>query len=306
VINIKYIIENIKKLKKEKNAVIIAHHYAPVEIHEVCDVLGDSRGVFEAVKKGFDEEIIVTVMPYFFGEIIKAILPDKKILIPVKSRCPVANNPELSFDKISAFKEKYPNIPLVCYATSPFKIKLLADKLAFPGEVVRVIDEINSDKVLFVGEKNCTEEALMKCKNEVIPYEGNPVCNVYSSATIHDVNKLKEKYPNMYLMVHPECRKEILNVADEVCGTGEMYEIIKNTDYETYVLGVEKGFYDRVINEIPNKNVIHLSPYLVCNAFKTFRISDVENSLINLTEEIIVDNAVAKKLKDVVDDLVNP
>jgi len=300
----KEVIQKIMELKEEKNAVIVSHHYAPRELHEISDILGDSRGVYEEVKN-VDADIIVAVMPYFFAEIIKAMHSNKKVIVPVISECPVANNSALSFDKINEFKKKYPNIPLVCYTTSPFEVKILADALAFPGEVVEVIENINSDKVLFVGERNCSEEVLMKCTKEIILYPQNPVCNVYSSATIDDVNKFKDECNgNLCLMVHPECRKEILEIADYVCGTGEMHNLIKNAnDDYTYILGVEEGFYQRVKGEFIDKKIHHLSPFLVCNAFKVFRLGDVLDSLTYLKEEVIIDNAIAKRMEKLLDNL---
>ncbi len=298
----KEIIQKINELKEEKNAIIVSHHYAPREIHKVSDILGDSRGVYEKVKE-VNADIIVTIMPYFFAEIIKTIHMDKKVLVPVKSECPVANHSALSFEKINEFKKKYPNIPLICYTTSPLETKLLADALAFPGEVVKVIENINSEKVLFVGERNCSEEVLMKSTKNVIIYPKNPVCNVYSSATIEDVERIKKEYDDFCLMVHPECRKEILEIADYVCGTGEMYELIKNTNYNVYVLGVEEGFYQRVKEEFKEKNIIHLSNFLICNAFKVFRIRDVLNSLTYLKEEVTVDKVIAKRLRELFDKL---
>ena len=298
----KEIIQKINELKEEKNAIVVSHHYAPREIHKVSDILGDSRGVYEKVK-GVDADIIVAVMPYFFAEIIKALHIDKKVLVPIKSECPVANHSTLSFEKVNEFKKKYPNIPLVCYTTSPFETKILADALAFPGEVVKVIENFDSEKALFVGERNCSEEVLMKSTKNVIVYPQNPVCNVYSSATIDDVERIKNEYGDFCLMVHPECRREILEVADYVCGTGEMYELIKNTNYDVYVLGVEEGFYQRVKEEFKDKKIIHLSKFLICNAFKVFRLRDVLNSLAYLKEEVVVDETIAKRLKELFEKL---
>ncbi|WP_457550074.1 quinolinate synthase NadA [Archaeoglobus sp.] len=292
-----------EKLKDEKNAVIVAHHYAPPEIHDVCDVLSDSRGVFEAVKRGFDEDIVIAVAPYFFVEILSAMLPDKTVVTPVMSECPVSNHPFLSFERISEFKEKHPEIPLVCYTTSPFKIKVLVDALCFPGEVVKTIESMDSDVVLFVGERNCTQEAIMKCSKRIIPYPHNPVCNVYNSATLSDVKRMKETYPDACLIVHPECRREVLEVADYICGSGMVFDIIKKTDYPAYILGFEEGFCRRVAREFPDKTVVHLCPYLICNAFKVFRLETILDSLTKGGVVVRVDETLRNRIAPLLEKL---
>ncbi len=174
----------IQLLKKDNNAQIIAHHYAPEEIHSIADVLSDSRGFFEAIQNGINADVLVVVAPKFFAEITAALRPDKTVIVPIESECPVAHHRDLSYEKISTFKKNNLKIPLVCYATSPLNTKLLADVIALPGEVVSTIDNIDSDEILFVGEHNCTYDAIGKSKKKIIPYPKNPVCNVYNVANL--------------------------------------------------------------------------------------------------------------------------
>ena len=287
--------ERIIELKKKRNALIIAHHYAPVEVHEIADVLSDSRGFFESMKDGFDADVIVVIAPTFFAELAAALLPDKIVLVPVKIECPVAMHRDLHFGKVSEFKALHPGIPLVCYATSPFQTKLLADAIALPGEVVQTIQSIDADKVIFVGERNCGEEAAKSSGKKVILYPNNPVCNVYDAVNMADVAKLRKEYPNACLMVHPECKPEVCEASDHVIGTGAMHNYIKvDKATSTYVLGTELGFCLRMQNEFPEKKFIHLSPYLQCNVFKPLRIETICDALENMKEEIEVDKAVAR------------
>jgi quinolinate synthase len=288
--------QKISQLKKSKNAAILAHHYAPVEVHDVADVLSDSRGFFEAVKSGIDADILIVLAPTFFAEITAAMLPDKTVIVPVHSECPVANHPNLSFEKIADFKEKHHEVPFVCYATSPLKTKLLADFVCVPGEVVETIESVKGSKVLFAGEHNCANDALQKTTKEVINYSLNPICNVYNSANIRDVQYWRQQYPKSQVLVHPECKKEVLESADKVMGTGEMYKYIADSDLDTFILGTEMGFWERVKKDFPNKNIIHLSPFLMCNVFKVFRIETVLNALEDGGTKIQVDPVVANKV----------
>jgi len=289
--------ERIRTLKKTRDAIIIAHHYAPAEVHGVADVLSDSRGFFSALQQSIDAKVVVVIGPSFFAEITAALLPDKTVLLPVQSECPVAHHRNLSFDKIAEFKELHHGIPLVCYATSPLKTKLLADYIALPGEVVQTIEAIDAPEVLFVGEENCSQDAIIKCKKKVHMYPLNPVCNVYNSANIADLNHLKAQYPECCVMVHPECKPEITQIADYVIGTGEMLRLIQeHHERNDYILGTEIGFFHRMQREFPEKNFIHLSPYLTCNVFNVFRIETILDALENMKYVVKVDRVISERI----------
>ncbi len=292
------IIEHIKKLKQEKNVAIVAHHYAPVEVHAVADVLSDSRGFFRAIMGAIHADTILVVAPTFFAEIAAAMQLEKKVLVPVKSECPVAEHRELGFEAIARFKDQHPGIPLVCYGTSPLRTKLLADYVALPGEVVQTIDAIDAPEVLFVGEKNCADDAFKRSQKEIILYPNNPMCNVYNVANRTDVERLKAKYPDACLMVHPECKPEVVALADHVMGTGEMHHLIRaSSDQNTYILGTELGFFQRMQQEFPEKTFVHLTPYLACNVFKVLRIETVLNALETGQYVVRADPAVADRVR---------
>jgi len=288
--------QKILELKKTKNAAIVAHHYAPAEVHDVADVLSDSRGFFEAVKKGFNADILIVVAPTFFAEITASMMPDKTVVIPIRSECPVANHSNLSFEKIASFKEKHHDIPFVCYATSPLQTKLLADFVCVPGEVVQTIESVDSPKVLFVGERNCGEDLLQQTNKHVVHYPDNPVCNVYNSANLKDIESCRNLYPDSQILVHPECKTEVREAADKVMGTGEMHKHIANSEEDTFILGTEMGFWERMKNEFPDKEIIHLSPFLMCNVFKVFRIETILEALEDRGTTIQVDRVVANKI----------
>jgi quinolinate synthase len=293
------VLERIAAMKEARNAMVIAHHYAPVEVHAVADVLSDSRGFFEAIAGEIAAEIIVVIAPTFFAEIAAAMLPGKTILIPVKSECPVADHRHLSFDAISAFKDLHPGVPLVCYATSPLKTKLLADFVTLPGEVVQTIEAIGAPHVLFVGEKNCADDAVSRCRGtRITAFSQNPICNVYNAANRTDVERLRVQYPHSWLMVHPECKPEVTRVADYVLGTGEMYHLIRaDSEARAYILGTELGFCQRMQQEFPEETIVHLSPYLACNVFKVFRIETILSCLERGEHVVHVDRVIAERIR---------
>ncbi len=301
-------IQKIIDLKKKNDIFIIAHHYAPAETHEIADALGDSREFFKNVIKGCKQKNVMVLAPTFFAEITAAYMQDKNVFVPGRgSTCPVAMDCMLQFENVKQWRDQYPQLPLVVYGTSPLNIKLLADYLAFPGDVPEVINNADAEKVLYVGEYNCTNEAMRKVNKEVIVYPYQPTCNVYNSASINDLEEIKKEYPDSIVMVHPECNKEITKKADYAIGTGKMMEIIKTSSCDTFVLGVEKNFYLRMCKEFPDKKFIHLSSYISCSVFNVMRLDKVLDAcdFSNKSETARLNVKVDSSTCDKVTDLIN-
>ena len=297
-------LKKIKELKKQRNAVIIAHHYAPIETHEISDYLSDSYGFFtdiQTIGKRDDIDVVVVIAPTFFAEMAVAMIPNKKIIMPLLSDCPIASHADLSFEKIFDFIGKYPNLPFVCYGTSPLPLKLLADYITIPGRVVETIESIDSPQVLFAGERNCADEAVEHLGDKIINYPHNPICNVYNSAVLADVIKAREDYPDCMILVHPECKPEVTESADHAIGTGDMLKLIESNgdSINTYILGTEEGFYERAKKEFPEKTIVHLTSKLLCNTFKVFRLEVILDSLENIESapKIELNQAVSDKVK---------
>ncbi|NMB34538.1 MAG: quinolinate synthase NadA [Clostridium sp.] len=268
--------QKIIDLKKGNDIYIMAHHYAPAETHEIADILGDSRDFFLGVLKGCKQKNILVLAPTFFGEITACYLKDKNVYVPGRgSTCPVAMDNMLQFEYVKRWRDKYPDLPLVVYGTSPLNTKLLADYLAFPGDVPEVINSVDADRLLYVGEYNCANEALHKVDKDVVVYPDQPTCNVYDSASLGDLREIKKKYPDAITMVHPECNEQITLKADYAVGTGKMIELIKSLEADTFILGVEKNFYLRMCKEFPEKKFIHLSSYISCSVFNVMRLERV-------------------------------
>ncbi len=300
-------IQRIKELKKENDICIIAHHYAPAETHEVADTLGDSRDFFSSVVKGCKEKNILVLAPTFFAELTAAYLPDKNVFVPGRgSTCPVAMDNMIQFEPVKQWRDQYPELPLVIYGTSPLNLKLIGDYLAFPGDVPEVINSVEGDRVLYVGEYNCTQEAMRKVNKEVIVYPKQPTCNVYNSASVNDLKELKEQYPDSIVMVHPECCEAITAKADYAIGTGKMREIISTSSNQTFILGVEKNFYLRMCKEFPEKTFVHLSSYISCNVFNVMRLDkvldacDFSNTSEDARLQVKVDSATAEKVSSLI------
>ena len=270
-------------------------------------MLGDSRDFFFGVLKGCKEKNVLVLAPTFFAEITAAYLKDKNVFVPGRgSTCPVAMDKMLQFEYVKQWRDQYPKLPLVVYGTSPLNIKLIAEYLAFPGDVPEVINSVDVDRLLYVGEYNCTKEALRKVDKDVIVYPNQPTCNVYNSASIKDLEEIQKEYPNAIVMVHPECNEEITEAADYAVGTGKMVEIIKSSSFDTFILGVEKNFYLRMCKEFPEKKFIHLSPYISCSVFNVMRLDkvyeacDFGNDSKTARLHVNVDSVTAEKISQLI------
>ncbi len=300
-------IQKILDLKKKNDIYVIAHHYAPAETHEIADVLGDSRDFFLNVLKGCEQKNVLVLAPTFFAELTAAYMKDKNVYVPGRgSTCPVAMDSMLQFDHVKHWRDQYPELPLVVYGTSPLSIKLLADYIAFPGDVPEVINSVDADRLLYVGEYNCTNEAMRKVHKEVLVYPYQPTCNVYNSASVNDLEDLRAEYPDALVMVHPECCEAITAKADYAIGTGKMMEIIRNSACPTFILGVEKNFYLRMCREFPDKQFIHLSTYISCSVFNVMRLDkvldacDFSNTADTARTQVKADSASSEKITSLI------
>ncbi|MBE6758778.1 MAG: hypothetical protein E7554_01630 [Ruminococcaceae bacterium] len=305
--NMRNQIQRILDLKKENDIYVIAHHYAPAETHEIADTLGDSRDFFLSVLKGCKEKNVLVLAPTFFAELTAAYMKDKNVFVPGRgSTCPVAMDNMLQFEHVKQWRDKYPELPLVVYGTSPMNLKLLADYIAFPGDVPEVINSVDADRLLYVGEYNCTNEALRKVRKDVVVYPCQPTCNVYNSASVNDLEEIRKEHPDAIVMVHPECNEEITAKADYAIGTGKMMEIIRTSTADTFVLGVEKNFYLRMCREFPEKKFIHLSSYISCSVFNVMRLDkvldacDFSNTSETARTCVKVDSATAEKVSGLI------
>ena len=285
------IIEKINKLKKEKNAIILAHCYQNPEIDLVADYVGDSLGLSKLASKT-NADIIVFAGVYFMAETAKILSPDKKVLLPnKKSGCNMADMIDLRM--VREFKAKYPNIPLVCYVNSTAEVKAECDVCCTSANAVEVVRSMNVKKVLFAPDcylgswvqKNLPEV-------EVISYPG--YCPVHLRISADDIIKAKEKYPFGKVLVHPECRQEVVELSDFTGSTTQIFDYVEKTNHETYIICTEKGVVDRLQRDYKNKNFILINEKIVCHNMKQNNLEDIYNSLLYENYEINVDEQIRK------------
>lgn len=284
------LIDEIKKLKKEKNAVILAHCYEHAEIDKVADFVGDSLYLSRQAAKT-DADIVVFCGVYFMAETAKILSPNKKVLLPnLSAGCAMADM--INLEKIKDFKVKNPNIPVVCYVNSTAEVKSECDICCTSANAVEIVKSLNTDKVLFVPDRNLGGYVQSKLSDvEIICYDG--CCPIHNDLTVEDVLNQKKANPNAKVLVHPECVKVVTDLADYVGSTTGIMNYVKNSDEKEFIIVTEIGVVERLERDYKDKKFIHISERAICPSMKYIQLEDVLAALkeekfeINVSEKLI-------------------
>ena len=297
--------EKINKLKKEKNAVILTHCYQNIEIDEVSDFVGDSL-YLSKMAANTNADIIVFAGVYFMAQSAKLLSPNKKVLLPnLNSGCQMADM--IDVENLKHFKEKYPNIPVVCYINSTAEIKANCDICCTSSNALEVVKSLNTDKFLFVPDNYLGKFIQNKLKNvEVITFNG--FCPTHLRIRPFDMIEARKKYPNALILAHPECHQDVAKLADFVGSTKEIMEYAKNSTNKQFVIATEKGVVDRLQRDSKlenwNKEFILIDENIICPSMKMNTLDDIYRTLDEEKFEITIDEAVATKAKECIEKIL--
>ncbi len=286
------LVQKIIKLKKEKNAVILAHCYQNIEIDEVADYVGDSLYLSQMAAKT-DADIIVFAGVYFMAETAKILSPNKKVLLPsLKAGCLMADM--INLEQIREFKAKHPNIPVVCYVNSTAEVKSEADVCCTSSNAVNVVKTLNVKDVLFVPDTYLGNFVKSKLNGEVniIAYPG--YCPTHLRITPKDVLEMKAKYPEAKVLAHPECHSEVVKLADFVGSTTAIMNQAKKSNEKSFIIATELGVVERLKRDVPDKEFILVSNKAICPNMKCHHLEDIYNALLYEQHEINVPNELIK------------
>ena len=285
------LVEKILKLKKQRKAIILAHNYQPPEIQDIADLRGDSLELSLKASKT-DAEIIVFCGVIFMAETAKIVSPKKKVLLPVKEvYCEMAEM--ITPEDVIALKNKYPSAPVVTYVNSYAEIKALSDICCTSANAVKVVGTLKEKTVIMLPDMNLAQYTQRFYSDKrIIYHEG--FCPFHHFLTPEEVIKAKEEHPSAIFIAHPECRPEVIDLADYVASTSGMLRLAKELPYKEFIIGTEVGLLYPLSKENPDKKFYHPSPEkMVCPSMKKISLEIVLNALenlefeINLPEEII-------------------
>lgn len=286
------LVEKIKRLKKEKNAIVLAHCYQNVEIDEVADFVGDSL-YLSRMAKDTDADIIVFAGVSFMAETAKLLSPNKKVLLPrTESGCFMADM--INLDSLREFKAQHPNISVVCYVNSTAAIKAECDICCTSSNALDIVRNMKVPEVLFVPDTylgKWVEAQLDGVK--VTTFNG--FCPTHLRITPKDMEDARTKFPNAKILAHPECHFKVSALADFVGSTKAIMDYVANSSDKEFVIATEKGVVDRLTRDYKDKKFYLIKDTIVCQNMKWNTLDDIYNSLLNETHEIFLDETVSEK-----------
>lgn len=282
----------ILKLKKEKNAVILAHSYQNIEIDDVADFVGDSLYLSQMAAKT-DADIIIFAGVYFMAETAKILSPQKKVLLPrLESGCLMADM--INLQQLREFKSKYPNVPTVCYINSTAEVKSECDICCTSSNAVKIVESLGVNEVLFAPDTYLGKWVESQLKGvKVITYPG--YCPTHLRIKPEDIIEKRKTYPDALVLAHPECHQDVANLADYVGSTTGIMNFATQSDNKTFIIVTELGVVERLKRDLPDKEFILVSPKAVCQNMKWHHLDDILNALKYEQYEINVDEQIAKK-----------
>ena len=283
--------EKILQLKKEKNAVILAHYYAPAEAQEVADYVGDSFYLAKIAKKS-TADIIVFCGVSFMGESAKILNPDKKVLMPdLTADCPMAHM--VKPGQIQKMREKYEDLAVVCYINSTAELKCQSDVCVTSSNAIKIVKALPNKNIFFIPDRNLGRYVASQVpeKNIII---NSGYCPIHASITVEQLKKVKAEHPNAPLLIHPECEPELLEISDYIGSTAELIEYVAGSPLDEFIICTEDGVDYKLITDNPEKKFYYPNPHPCCADMKLNTLQNILSVLEKEDKEVFVDETVAR------------
>ena len=289
--------DEIDRLRKERNAVILAHNYQRDEIQEVADICGDSLALSRRAATT-EADVIVFCGVHFMAESAAILSPQKTVLLPVEEAgCPMADMIDLP--RLLAMKEEHPDAVVVTYVNSSAEIKAESDICCTSANAVNVVNSLDAKKIIFTPDKNLALYVARFTDKEIVPYDG--FCPTHQLINEGAIERAKEEHPNAKIVVHPECLPEVIDLADHVCSTSGMYKYVAETDADEFIIGTEMGILYRMRKENPAKEFHLPSKYVLCPNMKMTTLDWLAQSLRYMRYRVTVPEEIGVKAKRALD-----
>jgi len=296
--------KEILELKKEKNAIILAHNYQTAEIQEIADFLGDSLELCLKASQIEDADLVVFCGVDFMAETAFILNPDKKILLPdLSAECPMAHM--LPAEEVREYKRRYPDAAVVLYVNTMAEAKAEADILCTSANAQQVVESLPEEQILFGPDMNLASYVAQKVDKEIIPIPQEGYCYVHKMFQPTDIMVMREKYPDAELLVHPECNPELQELADQVLSTGGMVHYVASSPGKTFLIGTEVDMVTRLLRENPDKTIIPLLSEAICQNMKLHTLEKVKNSLLKEEYQVKVDPGIADRARMAVERMLS-
>jgi quinolinate synthase len=284
------LVEEIAALKKQKDAVILAHNYQRPEIFEVADFVGDS---LELARRGRDvsQSTIVLCGVHFMAETAKILAPDKRVLIPdARAGCSLAESADA--DELVARRDElkriYPDLKVVSYVNTTAAVKAVTDVCCTSSNALKIVERIDSQNILFVPDENLAGWVARNTKKNIIAWNGN--CYVHHQIKPEEIRRVRAAMPQVRVVVHPECRDDVIAEADAVLSTSGMIRYARETDAVDFLVVTECGLSDRLLLEVPEKHFYKVCG--LCKYMKMITLEGTRDSLRDGRDEIVLSREV--------------
>ena len=293
--------EEILRLKKEKNAVILAHYYVLPEVQDLADFVGDSFALAKKAKS-IDASIIVFAGVSFMGESAKILNPDKKVLMPdLEADCPMAHMATLA--KVQKIREEIDDLAVVCYVNSTAELKKVSDVCVTSSNAVDIVRKLPQKNIYFIPDRHLASfvQKLVPEKN-IILNEG--YCPTHHAMTIQDVQTAKQVHPQALVFVHPECPEEVVNLADYAGSTAGIIQAVRQSDAKEFIIGTEEGVLHELRKQNPEKTFYLLSENLVCEDMKKVTLEKLAQVLRDESNEVHLDEKTMEEAYKAMDTML--
>jgi len=296
----KEIIKKIKRLKAERNAIIIAHNYQIPDVQDIADFVGDSLQLSRKAAK-LDNDVIVFCGVHFMAETAAILAPGKTVLIPDShAGCPMADM--VTATELRQWKKEYPGKKVVCYVNTSAEVKAECDICCTSSNALKVVESIRDDTILFAPDKNLAAYVARFTEKRVIPWDG--YCYVHNNFRARDVQEKRALFPEAEVWVHPECRPEVIDLAEKVLSTGQMVKESQLTDKKDVILGTEEGIIHRLKKLNSKTCFIPLRDHAICANMKKISLPKVLWSLEEMVFRIDVPEDIARKARGAIEKMI--
>jgi quinolinate synthase len=289
--------QEIRRLKAERDAILLVHNYQLPEIQDIADLTGDSLELSRAAAT-MDGDVIVFCGVDFMAETAAILSPEKTVLLPAEDACcPMAQM--ITADELRLAKECHPDAAVVCYVNTTAEVKAESDICCTSSNAVKVVNSVRQDEILFVPDQNLGRYAQRFTKKKILPWEG--FCIVHDRIMPGQVAEARRAHPGAVVLVHPECRPEVIDLADHVASTSGIIKEVCSSPSKEFIIGTEVGILHRLNRECPEKQCYPLSEAAVCRNMKKTDLSKVRDALKLLYPRITVPREIADRARGAIE-----
>lgn len=284
-------VEEIVRLKEERNAVILAHNYQLGEIQQLADFVGDSYALSKKAVD-LDAAVIVFCGVLFMAESASLLSPQREVLLPVlEAGCPLADT--ITKEELQEMKRRYPGVPVVAYVNTSAAVKAESDICCTSSNALQVVNQIPGDRVIFVPDRNLAHYVRQQTEKEIIPWPG--YCMTHQRASGEDVAQVRRHHPGAVIFVHPESPPDVVEKADFVGSTAAIIREVQESPAQIFFIGTEAGILHRLQKENPHRIFSLLNPDLLCPDMKKITVQDVLQSLKERRYRITIEPDIRRR-----------